>query len=110
MNSFEELISIIKRLRGENGCAWDREQTFESLIPCFLEESYELVEAISNKDYENIKEELGDVLLHVVFFSELARDEKQFNNLKCHCKPLDALQTPGRLESTSQHAVDNFRT
>lgn len=79
MNSFEELISIIKRLRGENGCAWDREQTFESLIPCFLEESYELVEAISNKDYENIKEELGDVLLHVVFFSELARDEKQFN-------------------------------
>ncbi|WP_157154407.1 nucleoside triphosphate pyrophosphohydrolase [Brachyspira murdochii] len=79
MNSFEELVSIIKRLRGENGCAWDREQTFDSLIPCFLEESYELVEAINNKDYENIKEELGDVLLHVVFFSELARDENQFN-------------------------------
>ena len=41
---------------------------------------------------------------------QLANNEKQFNNLKCHCKPLDALQTPGRLESTSQHAVDNFRT
>ena len=89
MNSFEELISIIKRLRGENGCAWDREQTFDSLIPCFLEESYELVEAINNKDYENIKEELGDVLLHVVFFSELARDENQFN-IDDVCKNINA--------------------
>ena len=79
MDSFEELRSIVKRLRGENGCAWDRVQTFDSLIPCFLEEAYELVEAISNKDYGNIKEELGDVLLHVVFFSELARDENKFN-------------------------------
>lgn len=72
MQSFEELISIIKTLRGENGCAWDKVQTFDSLIPCFLEESYEVVDAISNKDYRNIKEELGDILLHIVFFSELA--------------------------------------
>ena len=79
MDSFEELISIIKTLRGENGCAWDKVQTFDSLIPCFLEESYELVDAINNKDYDNIKEELGDVLLHVVFFSELAKDENKFN-------------------------------
>lgn len=79
MKSFEELISVIQTLRGENGCAWDRVQTFDSLIPCFLEEAYELVEAISNKDYENLKEELGDVLLHVVFFSELAKDENKFN-------------------------------
>ena len=79
MKSFEELISVVKRLRGENGCAWDRVQTFDSLIPCFLEEAYEVVEAINNKDYENIKEELGDILLHVVFFSELANDEKKFN-------------------------------
>lgn len=79
MKSFEELICIIQTLRGENGCAWDRVQTFESLIPCFLEESYELIEAINNKDYDNLKEELGDVLLHVVFFSELAKDEDKFN-------------------------------
>ena len=79
MKSFEELISIVKKLRGENGCAWDRVQTFDSLIPCFLEEAYEVVEAINNKDYENIKEELGDILLHVVFFSELANDENKFN-------------------------------
>lgn len=79
MKSFEELISIIKTLRGENGCAWDKVQTFDSLIPCFLEESYELIEAINNKDYENIKEELGDILLHIVFFSELAKDEYKFN-------------------------------
>lgn len=79
MKSFEELISIVKKLRGENGCAWDRVQTFDSLIPCFLEEAYEVVEAINNKDYDNIKEELGDILLHVVFFSELANDENKFN-------------------------------
>lgn len=79
MQSFEELISIVKTLRGENGCAWDKEQTFDSLIPCFLEESYEVVDGISKRDYKNIKEELGDVLLHIVFFSELANDENQFN-------------------------------
>lgn len=83
MQSFEELISIIKTLRGENGCAWDKVQTFDSLIPCFLEEAYEAADAISNKDYINIKEELGDVLLHIVFFSELAfelpNDEDKFN-------------------------------
>ena len=79
MKSFEELISIVKRLRGENGCAWDRVQTFESLIPCFLEEAYEVVDGISKRDYQNIKEELGDVLLHIVFFSELANDENKFN-------------------------------
>lgn len=79
MQSFEELISIVKTLRGENGCAWDKEQTFDSLIPCFLEESYEVVEAINKKDYQNIKEELGDVMLHIAFFSELANDESEFN-------------------------------
>ena len=79
MKSFEELISIVKRLRGENGCAWDRVQTFDSLIPCFLEEAYEVVDGISKRDYQNIKEELGDVLLHIVFFSELANDENKFN-------------------------------
>lgn len=79
MKSFEELISIVKRLRGENGCAWDRVQTFDSLIPCFLEEAYEVVDGISKRDYQNIKEELGDVLLHIVFFSELANDENKFD-------------------------------
>lgn len=79
MKSFEELISIVKRLRGENGCAWDKVQTFDSLIPCFLEESYEVVDGISKRDYQNIKEELGDVLLHIVFFSELANDENKFD-------------------------------
>ena len=79
MQSFEELISIVKKLRGENGCAWDKVQTFDSLIPCFLEESYEVVDGISKRDYKNIKEELGDVLLHIVFFSELANDENKFN-------------------------------
>ena len=79
---FDKLIEIIKVLRGENGCAWDKKQTFDSLIPLFLEESYELTSAISNRDYDNIKEELGDILLHIIFFSELANEleyENRFN-------------------------------
>ena len=79
MKSFEELISIIQTLRGENGCAWDKVQTFDSLIPCFLEEAYELIEGINIRYYVNIKEVLGDVLFVVVFFSELAKDENKFN-------------------------------
>ena len=81
-SNFEKLIEIIKTLRGENGCAWDKKQTFNSLVPLFLEESYELTSAISNKDYDNIREELGDLLLHIVFFSELANEldsENKFN-------------------------------
>ena len=51
-NSLEELISIVKRLRSSDGCEWDKQQTHESLIPYFLEESYEVIEAIENNDFE----------------------------------------------------------
>jgi MazG family protein len=56
----------------DNGCPWDIEQTFESLSPCVVEEAYEVSDAIANKDYENLKEELGDVLLQVIFQAEIA--------------------------------------
>ena len=63
----------------DNGCPWDIEQTFESLSPCVVEEAYEVSDAIANKDYENLKEELGDVLLQVIFQAEIANETELFD-------------------------------
>ena len=63
----------------DNGCPWDIEQTLESLSPCIVEEAYEVSDAIANKDYENLKEELGDVLLQVIFQAEIANESKLFD-------------------------------
>ena len=77
-NDLNKLINIVKKLRAPNGCDWDREQTHKSLIPYLLEETYEVIEAINNNDYEALKEELGDLLLHIVFQAELASEKKKF--------------------------------
>ena len=63
----------------DNGCPWDIEQTLESLSPCVIEEAYEVSDAIAKKDYGNLKEELGDVLLQVIFQAEIANELKLFN-------------------------------
>ena len=70
----DELKKIVKILRGPDGCPWDREQTHESIRRDLLEEAYELVNAIDQKDPENLREELGDVLLQVVFHTDLEQD------------------------------------
>ena len=63
MKEFDKLIEVIEKLRDkENGCPWDLKQTHESLIPNFIEELYESVEAIENKDYQHLSEELGDLM------------------------------------------------
>jgi MazG family protein len=79
LKSVKKLVGIIKRLRAKDGCPWDREQTFKSLTGYIIEEAYELVEALENGDLSEIKEELGDVLLHVVMLSNMADEEKAFN-------------------------------
>ena len=68
----EDLIKTLKKLRDPDGCNWNKEQTHETLIPYLLEETYEVIEAIENKDFELLKEELGDLLLHIIFQAELA--------------------------------------
>lgn len=75
---FAELVELISRLRAPGGCPWDREQTHESLKPMMLEEAYEVVEAIDEGDDEELIGELGDLLLQVVFHSEIATEEKRF--------------------------------
>jgi len=78
-NKLEDLINILKKLRAPNGCEWDRSQSHESLIPYLLEEVYEVIEAIETKDDSLLKEELGDLLLHIVFQAELANEKKKFD-------------------------------
>ena len=79
MNEFDKLIDIVKKLRAPDGCPWDRKQTLYSLKDALIEETCELTDALDNKDIENIKEELGDVLLHVVFHSQTACEDGLFN-------------------------------
>ena len=73
------LTDVMDTLLGENGCPWDREQTHDSLRKNLLEESHEVIEAIDNHDMEHLKEELGDLLLQIVFHSKLAEQEGAFN-------------------------------
>ena len=75
----ERLIDVIATLRGENGCDWDKEQTHKTLRPNMLEEAYEAVDAMASGNPDNLKEELGDVLLQVVLHSQIAKDEKEFD-------------------------------
>lgn len=74
MTPIEELIQVMAILRAPNGCPWDREQTHESLVPYLIEEAYEAVEAIERKDFDDLKKELGDVLLQVIFHAQLAKE------------------------------------
>ena len=75
---FDGASAILRRLRGPDGCPWDRQQTREDLKAQFLEECYELVEAINNGDVAGVVEELGDVVLHVVFQLEIGREREEF--------------------------------
>jgi len=75
-NKFSDLVSIIRRLRVE--CPWDREQTNDSIKASTIEEAYEVVESIDNKDFDELKVELGDLLLHVIFHSVIAEEENKF--------------------------------
>lgn len=74
---FEELVKIVARIRKE--CPWDKEQTFESLKPYLIEEVHEVIEAIDEKDYDHLCEELGDMLLHVVMVAIFASEDDLFN-------------------------------
>ena len=76
---FERAVSIMAKLRGEGGCPWDREQTFDSIKPYTLEETYEVLEAIDNRDWNELPGELGDLLLQVLFYAQMAAEESRFS-------------------------------
>jgi len=74
----DKLLEIMQRLRSAEGCPWDREQNFNSLLPYLLEESYEYIDAVQSENLKNMVEELGDVLLQVVFHAQIAKEEGKF--------------------------------
>ena len=79
MKEFERLKQIVEKLRSPQGCPWDKEQTLYSMKTDMIEEAFELLDALDNKDIDNIKEELGDLLLHVVMHSQIAQEENLFS-------------------------------
>lgn len=77
--NFPKLVELMARLRGPGGCPWDREQTFDTIKPYLLEETYEVLDAIAERDWDELTGELGDLLLQVVFFAHMAEEEGRFN-------------------------------
>lgn len=78
-DKFQRLVEIMARLRAPDGCPWDRQQDFESIKPYLLEETYEALEAVDNRDWRALAEELGDLLLEVVFFAQMAAEQNLFS-------------------------------
>ncbi|HWB83742.1 MAG TPA: nucleoside triphosphate pyrophosphohydrolase [Bryobacteraceae bacterium] len=76
---FQKLVEIMARLRGPGGCPWDREQTFDSIKPYTLEETYEVLEAIDRRQWNELAEELGDFLLQAVFYAQMASEQELFS-------------------------------
>ena len=79
MSRFDELVEVVRRLRGPNGCPWDREQTPQSLRGCLLEETYEVLDALDRAETEDVRDELGDLLLQVVFQAQMASEAGAFD-------------------------------
>ena len=80
MNQIDRLLGIMQRLRDpENGCPWDKEQTFATIAPYTLEETYEVLDAIAREDFDDLRGELGDLLFQVVFYAQMAQEEGRFD-------------------------------
>ncbi|RQW63783.1 nucleoside triphosphate pyrophosphohydrolase [Vibrio viridaestus] len=76
----EELQTIMEKLRDpETGCPWDKKQSFDTIVPCTIEETYEVVDAINNRDWANLREELGDFVFQAIFYCQLAKEQSLFD-------------------------------
>lgn len=75
----DRLIDIVSKLRSPDGCPWDREQTHQSILSCFLDELYEFFETVEQKDYEHMREELGDLLLQIALHAQMANEQNKFD-------------------------------
>jgi tetrapyrrole methylase family protein/MazG family protein len=79
MEEFTRLVELMESLRGEHGCPWDKLQTVKGFRTFLLEEVYELIEAIEHEDYQALREELGDLLFHIVFISQICKEKERFD-------------------------------
>jgi len=90
--AFRRLVEVMELLRGPDGCPWDREQTYESLVPALIEEAYEVVEAVESANPRKIRDELGDLLLLVVFYGQIGSEEGDFetaDSIRAICEKLE---------------------
>ncbi|MBF0162027.1 MAG: nucleoside triphosphate pyrophosphohydrolase [Magnetococcales bacterium] len=78
MRGIQELVELMARLRGPAGCPWDKQQTWHTLVPYTLEEAYEVAEAVESRQAQGLRDELGDLLFHIVFYSRIAQEEGAF--------------------------------
>lgn len=78
-DTFPDLIRLMSKLRSKRGCPWDREQTHKSLLPYLIEEAYEVLDTIEMGDDDRLKEELGDLLLQIIFHAQIARERRKFD-------------------------------
>jgi tetrapyrrole methylase family protein/MazG family protein len=78
-DNFNDLIKLMSRLRSKDGCPWDRAQTHKSLLPYLIEEAYEVLDTIQAKDDQRFREELGDLLLQIIFHAQIAKERKKFD-------------------------------
>ena len=109
---FERLVAIMARLRAPGGCPWDREQTFDTIKPYLLEETYEVLDAIDRRDWAGLAEELGDLMLEAVFFSEMAAEENHFridDSLDLVCEKLIRRHPHVFGDATAKTAADVTR-
>jgi len=104
--AFERLVGLMSRLRGEGGCPWDRAQTLASLRPYLIEEAYEVLEAVDGDSVEHHREELGDLLLQVVFHAEIRRQEDHFDAADVAHGIADKLVRRHPHVFASEHAAD----
>lgn len=106
------LIQTMATLRGEDGCAWDREQTHESLLPFLIEEAHELIDAVEEGDAQDIKEELGDVLYQVLFHADIARAREGGFDIEDVAQTVDQKMRrrhPHVFEGVAVDGVDDIR-
>jgi len=109
---FNELLNIVIKLRDpENGCPWDKKQTSESLIPNFIEELYEMIEAIENKDFTHLSEEIGDILLHIALQIAIASERNAFSSEEVFRKICEKLirRHPHIFENTKADTVQEVK-
>jgi len=77
--TFQDLMDLMARLRAPNGCPWDREQTYATLAPMLIEEAYEVIEAAEAEDWDELRDELGDLLFQIVFYGQIAAEHQHFD-------------------------------
>ena len=105
---FQKLQDVLDSLLAPDGCDWDRKQTHESLVPYLLEETYEVIEAIEKQDMKALKEELGDLMLHILFQARLAEEKKYFNiDDSLHDISSKLIRRHPHIFSDSKHPIDD---